>query len=135
MHEQMVLPIIVLIDNDDSFIYLVGRYAEQCGFGFGHAPTIQAAHGLIGQLRPALVVFNQLLAASAEPGVLEALQAELADRDIPSAGFAQANNEPVRDQLGVDYELCLPLLYDDFCSALAALGIARPPGERGAALH
>ena len=81
---------------------------------------------MLGQLRPALVVFNQLLVAAADQAALAALQADLSALDIPSASFAPAVVEIGPAAFEVDYDLALPLLYDEFCAALAALGLERP---------
>ena len=123
-------PIILLVDNDESFIYLVRRYAEQSGFAFSSAPSVPAAQAMVGELRPALVVCNRLLAALADAGALAALQADLARSDIPIAGFGQAVVEAGLAALEIDYELTLPLLYGDFCAALAVLGVIRRDAER-----
>jgi ActR/RegA family two-component response regulator len=121
----MIRPRILLIDDDDALLYLFQRYAEQRGFALDKAPSVEAAHAMVGQLRPALIVLNRLLAATADPSALTALQINLAAHNIPIAGFAQAVVEAEAADLAIDYDLTLPLLYDDFCSALAALGVDR----------
>ena len=127
-----MLPIIILIDNDESFVYLIRRYAEQSGYALGHAPSVQAARAMLGQLRPAIVLLNRLLTASDDRSVLAALQAELAEHDIPIVGFSEAVVEAGPAEIDVDYELTLPLLYDDFCTALESLGVERPAHDSGA---
>lgn len=115
-------PRILLVDHDQGFAYLLRRYAEQCGFGCDLALSFEAARALIAPRRPALVLVNRQLASSEAAGALAALQAELAAYDIPLASVAQEAGNPA-PALAADYEFTLPLLFDDFRHALAALGI------------
>ena len=115
-------PIILLVDHDEGFAYLLQRYAEQCGFGCEHVLSLEAASTQIAPRRPALVLVNRQLVNAEAALALAALQAELAAYDNPLASVAQAAASPV-PALTTDYEFTLPLLYDDFCHALVALGL------------
>lgn len=116
-------PTILLVENDASLVYLIGRYVEQGGYAFAHAPDVPAACAMVGQLRPRLVMLNRLLATLADRGALAALQAALAAHDTPIAGYSQAVLDAGTCLLDIDLNLALPLLYDDFRAALSALGI------------
>jgi CheY-like chemotaxis protein len=120
-------PIILLVDHDKGFAYLLQRYAEQCGFACEHALSLQAARALIVSRQPALVLVSRELAGTEAASALAAVQAELAAYDIPLASVAQQAGNPA-PALAADYEFTLPLLFDDFRHALMALGI-QPHGN------
>ena len=125
-------PLILLIDNDPLFVYLIGRYAEQSGYALGVASSVHAARSMLEPVQPTIVLFNLLLAAADDGAGLAELQADLACRDIPIIGCSDTTVAAGDLAFEVDYYLAQPLLYADFCDACASLGVDRKANDSSA---
>ena len=108
-------PTILLLGNDASLVYLIGRYAERGGFSvqtLQMPPTAQE----ICAMQPAAVLFPS-------PENLEASQtliAELENCDIPLLVCSSAADELRAHEMGADYCLVHPVTYENFIATLTA---------------
>lgn len=106
-------PTILLIGNDTALNYLLDRFAERSGYKL----SVNLEKSLIKEINainPAVVIFS-----STE--ILETLQTlveELANLDFPIMVCSSIADEAKARELGADYCLLHPLIYDDFQKAL-----------------
>jgi DNA-binding response OmpR family regulator len=105
----------VVIGDDASLGYLIGRYAETSGCHVHAVPTAPTAAEICA-LKPAAVLFPSVenLAAA------QSLVNELANCDIPLLVCSFAADEARGRELGADYCLLYPVTYDSFLAALTA---------------
>jgi CheY-like chemotaxis protein len=108
-------PLLVVIGDDTSLVYLIGRYAETSGCRVHAVPTTPTAAEVCA-LKPAAVFFPSVenLAAA------QSLVNELANCDIPLLVCSSAADEARGRDLGADYCLLYPVTYDSFLAALTA---------------
>lgn len=110
-------PTILLIGNDATLSYLLGRFAERSG----HSLKIHLENSSVEQVtavNPAVIVF-----LSTE--ILETFQklvVDLADLDFPIMVCSSVADEAKARELGADYYVLHPLVYDDFQTALMHAG-------------
>ena len=118
---QQPAPVILLIDEDPSFVYLIKRYGQRCACTVLSAPTLAAARPLIDDAQPALLAVHVTPPALAGLGVLLALKADAATRQIPVLACGAITDAAGASEAGADYWLSKPVMYDDFHAALVAL--------------
>lgn len=105
---------ILLVGNDSTLIYLLGRFAERGGYLF----TV-SSEGLsikeIESINPVAIIFTsmELLATR------QTLVVELSSLDTPLMVCLSVTEEARARELGADYCLLHPLTYDDFQTALS----------------
>ena len=105
---------ILLIGNDSSLSYLLGRFAERSGYML----TV-SSDGLsikeIELINPLAIIFTsvELLATR------QTLVVELSSLDTPIIVCLSVTEEAKARELGADYCLLHPLTYDDFQTALS----------------
>src|SRR4051812_24752765 len=114
---QPPYPIALLIDNDPAFAYLIERYAQRSGYVVARAADVRTARVAIRHVRPVLALLNMLLPALASRTDALALKTDLADYDIPLVGYSAIVDHTRVRELGIDYYLLKPMLYDDFAFA------------------
>jgi CheY-like chemotaxis protein len=114
-------PLLVVIGDDASLGYLIGRYAETSGCRVHAAPAALTAAEMCA-LKPAAVFFPSVenLAAA------QSLVNELANCDIPLLVCSAAADEARGRELGADYCLLYPVTYDSFLAALTATSALYP---------
>ena len=107
-------PAILLVGNDASLSYLLGRFAEQSGYQLT-VNTGSLAIGEIAAVKPAVIIFlsTELLAKD------RALITGIASLDTPIMVCSSVAEEAWARELGADYCLLHPLIYNDFQTALA----------------
>lgn len=106
---------ILVIGADTALAYLIGRYAEQSGWGVTMMQTVPSVAKVCG-LQPAAILFL----SSENLGAAQPLVAELGTFDIPVLVCSSVADEARARELGADYCLLHPLTYDSFLAALAA---------------
>jgi DNA-binding response OmpR family regulator len=107
-------PTILLIGNDSTLSYLLGRFAEQSGYLL--AVISESLSALeIESIDPAVIIFmsTELLAAQ------QALLVELASHEAPILVCSSVIEEARARELGADYCLLHPLTYADFHTTLS----------------
>ena len=124
-------PTILLLGNDMSLAYLIGRYAERSGFGMQTMQTVPPAAEICA-LQPAAVLFPSIENLEAS----QTLIAELENCDIALLVCSSAADEARAHEMGADYCLVHPLTYENFQATLTAartvpIADALMGGERG----
>lgn len=106
---------ILLLGNDPTLAYLIGRYAQQSNYGVTTMQIVpQAADVYV--LKPAAILFTSVESLEAA----QLLVAGLVNCDIPVLVCSSIADEARARELGADYCLLHPLTYDSFFAALAA---------------
>ena len=113
-------PTILLIGNDETLSYLLGRFAERSG----HNLAIHLEDSSVEQVtavNPAVIVFlsTEILE------MFQILVGELANLDFPIMVCSSVADEAKAKELGADYCLLHPLTYDNFYQALVAIGATK----------
>ena len=117
-------PVILVIDEDPQFTYLIQRYALGCGCRCISAQGADETLLLIRQERPALIVLDIAIHAARGRQLVQRLKAERATHDIPIV-ICSAVVDGVRIwEEGADYFLGKPVMYDDFVDTLTKAGVA-----------
>jgi DNA-binding response OmpR family regulator len=112
-------PIILVIDEDPQFTYLIERYALGCGCRCIRAEDADRTLLLAQLERPALIVLDVATHAASGRQLVQRLKAERATHDIPIV-ICSAVVDGVRIwEEGADYFLGKPVMYDDFVATLA----------------
>lgn len=104
---------IVIVGGDSSLHYLLQRYAGQIGYPVRVAESPVSAES-IRQSEPVAVIFPSV-------EILESTQAlvvELTNCDIPIIVCSSVFDEAKTFELGADYCLLHPLVFDNFSSTL-----------------
>jgi CheY-like chemotaxis protein len=106
---------ILVIGADTALAYLIGRYAEQSGYGITTMQTIPSV-AEVHSLWPAALLFLSF----ENLGAAQLLISDLGNCDIPVLVCSSIADEARAYELGADYCLVHPLTYDNFFAALAA---------------
>ena len=106
---------ILVIGADMALAYLIGRYAEQGGYGFTTRQTIPSIVDVCS-LQPIALFFLSFESL----GAAQLLIADLGNCDIPVLVCSSVDDKARARELGADYCLVHPLTYDNFLAALAA---------------
>jgi CheY-like chemotaxis protein len=113
-------PTILVIGNDAALGYLLGRFAERSGYELA-VNLDNSSIEQVAAVNPAVIVFP-----STE--ILETFQTlvgELASLDFPIMVCSSVADEAKARELGADYCLLHPLVYDDFQTALASASASK----------
>ena len=105
---------ILLIGNDATLSYLLGRFAEHSGYRLKvNAENVSSRE--VAAINPVVIIFlsTELLARD------QTFVTELANLDAPIMVCSSVIEEARARELGADYCLLHPLTYDDFETALA----------------
>jgi CheY-like chemotaxis protein len=122
-------PIILLVDDDPQFIYLMQRYVTTSGCRLISASEEIDAITLAQQAQPALVLLGVKLPNMSSQQILRTLKSAPATSHIPIV-LCSTLETPLYDwEEEADARLLKPILIDDFLTTLVSLGIipARPP--------
>jgi len=119
------LPTLLIVGDESTLGYLLGRYAETSGYRVHAVPAASSAAEVCA-LEPAAVFFPSVenLKAARE------LVAELAKCDIPLFVCSSAADEADARELGADYCLLHPITYDTFLAALTATNARHAMAEQ-----
>ena len=110
---------IILIGNDSSLAYLIGRFAEQSGCRVTVLKGILSVEDVWAK-KPWLILFSSMDSLESA----QALVGELADGEIPVGVCASVSDEARARELGADHCLLHPLTYDGFMATLMGNGLA-----------
>lgn len=116
MTQPVAFPTLIILGGDPSFNYLVQRYAERLGYSVVNIP-ISAVVEPVHELKPAAVIFPSMEnLEGAQP-----LALGLANRDIPVIVCSSLADQIRARELGADYCLVHPFVYDNFSAILDAI--------------
>jgi CheY-like chemotaxis protein len=122
----ITIPLILLIDNSLDFAYLIDRYGAKSGCRIDHATTIEGALAKIKHNPPEALLLNLMLPSNSGWQLLQSAKCDESLKRIPIIGFSSIRDEARARVEGADYYLWKPIMYDDFLSALEAVGVKRP---------
>ena len=106
---------ILMVGSDPSLSYLIGRYAQQSGYGVASMAVIPSAAQACA-LQPAAILFQSVQALETS----QTLVKELLECDIPVLVCSSVTDEARARELGADVCLLHPLTYDSVLTALSA---------------
>src|SRR5438045_9700581 len=105
---------ILLVGNDSTLNYLLGRFAERSGY-----LVTELAESLstkeIETINPVAIIFTSMELFATR----QTLVVELSSLDTPLVVCLSVTEEARARELGADYCLLHPLTYDDFQTALS----------------
>lgn len=106
---------IMMLGNDPSLAYLIGRYAHQIGYAITSMQVIPMAADVCAQ-KPAAILFTSVESLEAA----QLLISGLSNCDIPVLVCSSIADEARARELGADQCLLHPLTYEGFHEALMA---------------
>ena len=106
---------ILMIGSDQALSYLIGRFAERCGYGISALQWIPSA-AEARALEPAAVLFQSLERLESS----QTLVKDLAECDVPVLVCSSVADEARARELGADRCLLHPLTYESLLAALSA---------------
>ena len=106
---------ILMIGSDQALSYLIGRFAERCGYGVSALQWIPSA-AEARALEPAAVLFQSLERLESS----QTLAKDLAECDVPVLVCSSVADEARARELGADRCLLHPLTYESLLTALSA---------------
>jgi hypothetical protein len=104
---------ILVIGNDPTLHYLLGRFAEHSGYQL-KVNREPISNPEVAALNPAAIIFLSTEQLARDQGLL----AELASLDTPILVCSSVAEKARALELGADYCLLHPLTYDDFQTTL-----------------
>lgn len=112
----------LLVEQNDSLIYLVQRYGEQAGLRILIATGSEAVERA-GQEQPAVILLEADLPKRSGWEILRALKADQRTGHLPVVMYAGLDQRAQILAEGANGCLQMPFLYEEFLSALAAVGV------------
>jgi urea transport system substrate-binding protein len=125
--DQVTGATIMVVGDDSSFCYLMRRYANKSTHRIVFAYSGEEALALAWRETPAVVVLEVGRPGTMGWSVLQALRADQVTRDIPVVLCSWWDEEEQGLEEGADVYLRKPILYEDFLTALADVGIKNSP--------
>jgi DNA-binding response OmpR family regulator len=122
----MAKPLLLLIENDPQFIYLIERYGKMSGCRIACAVNIEEAMIQIRQEVPNILLLNLMLPPSGGLPVLHALKQDNTSAELPVAVYSSLADEVTAWEGGGDFFIPKPVMYNDFLSMLVATGTIPP---------
>lgn len=113
-------PVVLLIDDDPSFTYLIERYGQVSACRIISAPTLEAAGPLVHAEPPSLVILQVGLPGGPGWNLVRLLKADTALRTVPVALCGSVTDSAGMRDVDADYWLSKPVMYADFEAVLAA---------------
>lgn len=116
-------PVVLLIDDEQSLAYLIHRYGQASNCQVMSVQLLDEARAIIKRTPPALVVLHVAPQRLDSWEVVRALKADPATSGFPLVVVCAASIDAARMwEMGADYCLTKPVLYDDFRAVLVASG-------------
>ena len=120
---EFVSASIMVVGNDSHFCYLMHSYvrksANQIVFAYSGEDALEVAR----RERPAAIILALETKGTIGWHVLRALKMDLEMGNIPVVVCSWLDEEKRSLEEGADVYLRLPIMYEDFLSALSTLGI------------
>jgi CheY-like chemotaxis protein len=116
--------LLMLVENDPYFIYLLRLYAEQSGF---RVISTSAGHEVLAiakRERPTVIVLDLDLPEVDGADVLSALRSDPLTQEIPVVICIWADDKQGFEVGEAEYLLRKPMRYDHFLTALRDIGLS-----------
>ena len=118
--------LILLVDNDLEFTYLIERYSRTIHWSILRAEDAREALQIVRNHKPSMILLNLLLPPNGGYEVLRALKENEDARKIPITVFSSIPDEEQAWAEGADFCLWKPVMLEDFISALEAANLFIP---------
>jgi len=115
-------PTILLVGNDPTLRYLLGRFVEQSDYALAVVPVINSAQE-ITEINPKAIIFL----STEHLEKTQPLIVELDSLEVPIMLCSSVTEETRARELGADYCLLHPLTYEDFQTTLALASASKHP--------
>ena len=116
-------PVLLLIDDEQSLAYLIHRYGSACNCRVMSVQFLGEARAIIEHTPPVLVMLHVTPLRHDSWEVVRALKADPVTSGFPLVVVCAASMDAARVwEIGADYCLMKPVLYDDFRAVLVASG-------------
>lgn len=112
--------LILLVDNDPEFIYLIERYCRIIDWEVARANSADTALAQIQKVKPAMVLLNLLMAPDGGWEVLRELKRDARTQGIPFTVYSSIPDEERAWGEGADFCLWKPIMLEEFVAALEA---------------
>ena len=119
--------LILLVDNDPEFAYLIERYCGMIHWEMAWAASADDALAEIEHRRPAMILLNLLLPPEGGWKVLRALKNTAAGSGLPVTVYSSIPDEERALSEGADFCLWKPVMFEEFVAALEAADLLAPP--------
>jgi CheY-like chemotaxis protein len=114
----------MLVEDEESFVYLLDRYAEKSGCRLVSACRKEEALDLARREQPAVILVDITLAETSGQDVLRVLKADPDTRAIPVVMCSGWDEDlPFWTGLGAHGCLQKPLRYERFLATLKSVGV------------
>lgn len=125
---MLTLPesLILLVDNDPEFAYLIERYCGTIQWEVVRAASVDEALAQVRRRRPAMILLNLLLPPEGGWKVMRALKNGLPGAIIPLTVYSSIPDEERALSEGADYCLWKPVMFEEFVAALEAADLIAP---------
>jgi CheY-like chemotaxis protein len=119
----MAMPLILLIDDDSEFAYLIDRYGAESGCQIEHVTTVDEALNLL-RIHPSdAFLLNLLLPSEDSWRFLQLIKKDGILKNIPGIVFSAIRDEERAMTAGANFCLWKPIMFSDFVAALTAVGL------------
>ncbi len=119
-------PIVMLIEDDPGFTYLVQRYAQRSRCQMVTTKPDESTLVLIQRTQPAVIVLDMASHRHTTLEMLRALKSNLTTSEIPVVVCSELEQESSSLEMGAEVYLPKPVMYYDFLTALADTGVLSP---------
>ena len=121
--------LILLLDNDSEFAYLIERYCETIGWKVTRANNLPEAFVQIQKQKPAMILLDLLLPPYGGWEALRALKQSLEAGNIPVTVYSSIQEEERAWGEGADFCLWKPVMYEEFLATLEAAKLFSAQGH------
>lgn len=115
--------LILLVDNDPDFAYLIERYSAAIDWEVARASSVEEALEVIRKQKPAIILLNLLLPPYGGWSTLRALKSSGETAFIPVTVYSSVPDEERAWGEGADFCLWKPVMYEEFLATLEAAGL------------
>ena len=117
-------PVVMVVEGEEHFAYLLRRYAEKSGCRFVSAHLEEEALDLARCERPAVILVDVVQAGASGQDVLQALKADPDTRAIPVV-MCSGRDEDLAfwTEMGAHDCLQKPVRYERFVATLKSVGV------------
>jgi DNA-binding response OmpR family regulator len=120
--------LILLIDNDPEFAYLIERYCRAINWYVMRACSAEEALAQVQKVKPNMIMLNLLLPPYSGWEVLRALKQNSGVQGIPVTVYSSIPDEERAWGEGADFCLWKPVMLEEFIAALEAANLLSSNG-------
>lgn len=117
------MPLILLIDDNSEFAYLIDRYGAASGCQIEHVTTVDEALILLRDHPSDAFLLNLLLPSEDSWRFLQLVKGDEILKNIPGIVFSAIRDDERAMTAGAKFCLWKPIMFSDFIAALTAIGL------------